>query len=267
MADPRPMPQASINHRYFISVWTIVRKEVTRFTRIWLQTILPPAITMALYFVIFGNLIGPRIGEMQGFSYMQYIAPGLIMMAIITNAYANVVSSLFGAKFQRHIEEILVAPIPNLLLLVGYMVGGMVRGVLVGLVVTATALCFTDLQVESWPVTLAVVILTAALFSLAGLLNALFATKFDDISIVPTFILTPLTYLGGVFYSIDMLPVFWQKVSLGNPILYMVNAFRYGLLGVSDIDITTAFSVIVLFCVVLFAVSLWLLERGVGLRT
>ena len=267
MADPMPTPSASINHRYFISVWTIVRKEVTRFTRIWLQTILPPAITMALYFVIFGNLIGPRIGKMHGFSYMQYIAPGLIMMAIITNAYANVVSSLFGAKFQRHIEEILVAPSPNLLLLVGYMVGGVVRGVLVGLVVTATALCFTDLQVASWPVTLAVVILTAALFSLAGLLNALFATKFDDISIVPTFILTPLTYLGGVFYSIDMLPTFWQKVSLVNPILYMVNAFRYGMLGVSDINIATAFGVIVLFCVVLFGVSLWLLERGAGLRT
>ncbi|MSQ68510.1 MAG: ABC transporter permease [Gammaproteobacteria bacterium] len=266
MGEQTPADQPGVNHRYLISVWTIVRKEVARFTRIWLQTILPPAITMALYFVIFGNLIGPRIGKMHGVDYMQYIAPGLIMMSVITNAYANVVSSLFGAKFQRHIEEILVAPIPSLLLLVGYMLGGIVRGVLVGIVVTATALCFTHLHVESWLVTVTVIVLTAALFSLAGLLNALFAKKFDDISIVPTFILTPLTYLGGVFYSIDMLPSFWQKVSLGNPILYMVNAFRYGMLGVSDISIATAFGVIVLFCVALFGASLWLLERGVGLR-
>lgn len=252
---------------YFVAFSTIVYKEISRFSRIWLQTILPPAITMALYFVIFGHLIGPRIGTMHGFSYMKYIAPGLIMMSVITNAYANVVSSLFGAKFQRHIEEILVAPIPNLLLLLGFVAGGVARGVVVGVVVTATALCFTDLHVHSWAITLAVVILTAALFSLAGFINALFAKKFDDISIVPTFILTPLTYLGGVFYSIDMLPAFWQHVSLVNPILYMVNAFRYGMLGVSDIDITTAFSVILLFCALLFGFSMVLLKRGVGLRT
>ena len=253
--------------RYLVAFLTIVYKEISRFMRIWLQTILPPAITMALYFVIFGHLIGPRIGEMHGFSYMQYIAPGLIMMSVITNAYANVVSSLFGAKFQRHIEEILVAPIPEILILLGFVTGGIVRGVLVGLVVTATALCFTELHVNSWWLTLAVVVMTAALFSLAGLINALYAKKFDDISIVPTFILTPLTYLGGVFYSIDMLPQFWQQVSLGNPILYMVNAFRYGMLGVSDISIGTAFSVITLACAVLFFVSLHLLRRGIGLRS
>ena len=257
-----------LRRRYYaIAFWTMLRKEINRFMRIWLQTILPPAITMALYFVIFGHLIGPRIGEMHGFTYMQYIAPGLIMMSIITNAYSNVVSSLFGAKFQRFIEEILVAPIPELLMLAGYVAGGVARGVIVGLVVTATALCFTDLHVQSWPVTLAVVVLTAALFSLAGLINALFAKKFDDISIVPTFILTPLTYLGGVFYSIDMLPPFWQHASLVNPILYMVNAFRYGMLGVSDISIQTAFSVLLLFTAALFLVSLALLKRGVGLRT
>ncbi|HMM78019.1 MAG TPA: ABC transporter permease [Gammaproteobacteria bacterium] len=260
---PKPVPSRG----YGVAFSTLLRKEISRFMRIWLQTILPPAITMALYFVIFGNLIGPRIGKMHGFDYMQYIAPGLIMMSVITNAYSNVVSSLFGAKFQRHIEEILVAPMPNLLLLSGFVAGGIARGVVVGIVVTATALCFTRLQVEHWFTTIAVVILTAALFSLAGFINALFAKKFDDISIVPTFILTPLTYLGGVFYSIDLLPPFWQQVSLGNPILYMVNAFRHGMLGVSDIDIGVAFTVILAFCAALFTLSMWLLKRGVGLRT
>jgi ABC-2 type transport system permease protein len=264
---PPPMPSAITARSHFIAFSTLVNKEISRFARIWLQTILPPAITMALYFVIFGNLIGPRIGQMHGFDYMQYIAPGLIMMAVITNAYSNVVSSLFGAKFQRHIEELLVSPMPNLLLLMGFVAGGIARGVVVGIVVTATALCFTEIHVEHWFTTLAVVILTAALFSLAGFINALYAKKFDDISIVPTFILTPLTYLGGVFYSIDMLSPFWQKVSLGNPILYMVNAFRYGMLGVSDIDIGVAFAVILAFCMALFALSMWLLNRGVGLRT
>ena len=265
MRDTKPAGMSL--HSCYVAFSTLVRKEISRFMRIWLQTILPPAITMALYFVIFGNLIGPRIGQMHGFDYMQYIAPGLIMMSIITNAYSNVVSSLFGAKFQRHIEEILVSPMSNLLLLSGFLVGGVARGVIVGIVVTATALCFTRLHVEHWFTTVAVVILTATLFSLAGFINALFAKKFDDISIVPTFILTPLTYLGGVFYSIDMLPPFWQRVSLGNPILYMVNAFRHGMLGVSDIDIDIAFGVILAFCIALFALSMWLLKRGVGLRT
>jgi len=261
------MPKSVSLRGYYVSFSTLLRKEISRFMRIWLQTILPPAITMALYFVIFGNLIGPRIGEMHGFAYMQYIAPGLIMMSVITNAYSNVVSSLFGAKFQRHIEELLVSPMPNLLLLSGFVAGGIARGVAVGVVVTGTALCFTELHVEHWFTTVAVVILTAALFSLAGFINALFAKKFDDISIVPTFVLTPLTYLGGVFYSIDMLPPFWQQVSLVNPVLYMVNAFRHGMLGVSDIDIGVAFAVIIAFCIGLFALSMWLLKRGVGLRT
>lgn len=252
---------------YLTAFATIVVKEVSRFMRIWVQTILPPAITMALYFVIFGNLIGPRIGTMDGFSYMQYIAPGIIMMAVITNAYANVVSSFFGAKFQRHIEEILVAPIPNVLIVTGFVVGGVIRGIIVGAVVTFVALFFTDLHVHSFAVTITVVIMTAALFSVAGFINALYAKKFDDISIVPTFVLTPLTYLGGVFYSIDLLPAFWQRLSLGNPILYMVNAFRYGVLGVSDIDIGIAFGVIVLFTMALFVASLYLLERGVGIRS
>lgn len=250
-----------------VALGTIVIKELNRFMRIWLQTILPSAITMGLYFVIFGNLIGPRIGTMGGFSYMEYIAPGIIMMAIITNAYSNVVSSFFGAKFQRHIEEILIAPVPNLLILTGYVCGGVCRGIIVGALVTVVALFFTDLHIHSYAVTLSVVVLTAALFSLGGFINAMFAKKFDDISIVPTFVLTPLTYLGGVFYSIDLLPEFWRQVSLLNPILYMVNAFRYGILGVSDIALLPAFAVILAFIVGLGLVSLAMLERGVGLRS
>lgn len=252
---------------YTVAFTTLLIKECNRFLRIWLQTILPPAISMGLYFVIFGHLIGPRIGEMGGFSYMQYIAPGIIMMAVITNAYSNVVSSFFGAKFQRHIEEILVAPVPNVLILAGYVAGGVCRGVCVGALVTVVASFFTDLHVHSLAVTFGVVVLTSALFSLGGFINAIFARKFDDISIVPTFVLTPLTYLGGVFYSIDLLPEFWRHMSLLNPILYMVNAFRYGILGVSDIPLGHAFMVILAFVVALTAWSLYLLERGVGLRS
>ena len=252
---------------YWVAFSTIVLKECNRFLRIWLQTILPPAISMGLYFVIFGHLIGARIGQMGGFSYVQYIAPGIIMMAVITNAYGNVVSSFFGAKFQRHIEEMLVAPVPNVLILAGYVCGGIGRGVCVAALVTLVASFFTDLAVHSYSVTFAVVLLTSTLFSLAGFINAIFARKFDDISVIPTFVLTPLTYLGGVFYSIDLLPAVWRHLSLLNPILYMVNAFRYGILGVSDIPLAQAFIVISGLVVLLTAWSLYLLERGVGLRS
>jgi len=234
--------------------------------RIWMQTIFPSAVTMSLYFVIFGNLIGSRVGKIGGYDYMQYLAPGLIMMAVITNAYNNVVSSFFGAKFQRHLEEMLVAPIPDYIILCGYVTGGALRGLLVGLLVTVVALFFTRLHISSALIMISVVCLTAILFSLAGFINGIFAKNFDDISVVPTFVLTPLTYLGGVFYSVDMLPDFWRAVSLANPILYMVSAFRYGILGVTDIPVTTAFSVIILFVVGLFWVSLYLLKRGVGIR-
>ncbi len=252
---------------YFVAYRTIVYKEVTRFTRIWLQTILPSAVTMTLYFVIFGNLIGKRIGQMGGYSYMEFLAPGLIMMAIITNSYGNVVSSFFGAKFIRHIEEMLVAPIPNYVILCGYVTGGVARGLIVGVVVTIVALFFTRLQVSSFPVMISIVLLTAIVFSLGGLINGIFAKNFDDTSVIPTFVLTPLTYLGGVFYSIDLLPNLWQKVSLANPILYMVNAFRYGILGVSDIPLSIAFAVIGGFVVGLFALSLYLMNHGVGIQT
>ena len=251
---------------WFISFQTIVTKELNRFLRIWLQTLLPPAITMSLYFVIFGSVIGNRIGEMSGINYMSYIAPGIIMMAIITNTYGNVVSSFFGAKFQRHIEEILVSPTPNIIILAGYVTGGVCRGILVGLIVTAVTLFFTPLKIYSLPISISVVVLTAILFSLLGFINGIFAKKFDDIAIVPTFVLTPLTYLGGVFYSIDLLPPFWKELSLINPVLYMVNAFRFGFLGVSDIGLIQAFAVIVTFILLMTFLCLYFMKKSFGLR-
>jgi ABC-type polysaccharide/polyol phosphate export systems, permease component len=251
----------------YIAFETIVRKEVVRVLRIWLQTVLPSGITMFLYIVIFGGLIGARIGSMEGISYMEFIVPGLIMMSVITNAYSNVVSSFFSAKFQRSIEELMVSPLSSTVIVGGYIAGGVIRGLLVALLVTIIALFFTRLQIHNVAIVFSIVILTAVLFSLGGFLNALFAKKFDDIAVVPTFVLTPLTYLGGVFYSIKMLPDFWQSISLVNPILYLVNAFRYGFLGVSDIDIYHAFGVLIVFIAVLFALNVHLINRGIGLRS
>jgi ABC-2 type transport system permease protein len=245
---------------------TIVIREFSRIVRIWGQTIVPPAITATLYFIIFGSLIGRRIGDMGGFSYMQYIAPGLIMMSVITNSYGNVVSSFFGAKFGRHIEELLVSPLPSWLIVLGYVTGGVVRGLLVGIVVTLIALFFTRLHVEHWFVVVSAVLLTSVVFSLGGFVNAVFAKNFDQISFVPTFILTPMTYLGGIFYSISMLPDWAQAVSKINPILYMVNAFRYGFLGRSDIDVGLAFAIMIGGVAVMFGACVWLLNRGTGIR-
>jgi len=249
-----------------VALKTIVRKEVVRVLRIWVQTIFPPAITMTLYFIIFGNLIGRRIGDMGGYDYMQYIAPGLIMMSVITNSYGNVVSSFFGAKFGRHVEEMLVTPMSNATIILGHVAGGVIRGLIVGGLVTMVALIFTRLEVQHPFITLSIVLLSSIVFALAGFINAIFARKFDDISIVPTFVLTPLTYLGGVFYSISLLPEFWQRLSLANPILYMINAFRYGVLGTSDISILHAYTIVLLFVAVLFTVCLVLMNRGVGIR-
>ncbi|HQU14605.1 MAG: ABC transporter permease [Chromatiales bacterium 21-64-14] len=251
----------------YVAFKTIVIKEVLRFARIWLQTILPPVITTSLYFVIFGHLIGARIGVMDGFRYIEFIVPGLIMMAVITNSYSNVVSSFYGAKFQRSVEELLVSPMPNYVILLGFVTGGVARGLVVGIAVSAVSLFFSHLQVSHPLVACTTVILTSVVFSLAGFINAVFAKSFDDISIVPTFVLTPLTYLGGVFYSISLLPPFWQRASLANPILYMVNTFRYGFLGVSDIGLVTAYSIILGFIVALFIISLYLLRHGVGIRS
>jgi ABC-2 type transport system permease protein len=251
----------------FQALKTIVSREVRRFLRIWIQTIVPPAITISLYFVIFGNLIGSRIGKMGGYDYMQFVVPGLIMMAVIQNSYGNVVSSFFGTKFQRNIEELLVSPVSEMTILAGYIIGGMARGLMVGVIVTLLSLFFTDLQVENWWITGSMVLMTSLVFSLAGFLNAIFAQSFDDIAIVPTFILTPLIYLGGVFYSVDLLPPFWAKVSMINPILYMVNGFRHGILGVSDVPITTAFIMLCIFVLVGFFLAMHLLTRAAKLRS
>jgi ABC-2 type transport system permease protein len=265
-ADTLTTTEAKRDGHRWIGFRTIVIREFGRIMRIWAQTLVPPAITAALYFVIFGSLIGRRIGDMGGVSYMQYIAPGLIMMSVITNSYGNVVSSFFGAKFGRHIEELLVAPLPNWLIVAGYVAGGLVRGLLVGLVVTVIALFFTHLHVEHIVAVVAAVLFTAIIFSLLGFINAVFAKNFDQISFVPTFILTPLTYLGGVFYSISMLPAWAQAMSKANPILYMVNAFRYGFLGHSDVNLALSFALMVVAVVVLFGTCVWLMEKGTGTR-
>ncbi|MBA57066.1 MAG: ABC transporter permease [Pseudomonadales bacterium] len=246
---------------------TIVRKEIRRFMRIWVQTLIPPAITIALYFVIFGELIGRRIGQIGDYSYMEYIVPGLIMMSVITNSYSNVVSSFFSTKFQRSIEEMLVSPMPNYVVIGGFVLGGVARGIAVGAIVTLLSLFFAHLSVENIWITMSMVVLTAILFSLGGFINAVYAGSFDDISIVPTFVLTPLTYLGGVFYSIKMLPDFWQGVSQVNPIVYMVNGFRYGILGISDISIGFAYGMVITFIVLLYGWAHWLLKYGVGIRS
>jgi len=256
-----------MNHKQnFTAFKTIFIKEVLRFLRIWVQTLIPPAITMTLYFVIFGNLIGKAIGEMDGFKYIEYIIPGLIMMSVITNSYSNVVAAFFSAKFQGHVEELIISPVPNHVILLGYIGGGMARGLAVGLIVTIVSLFFSDLNIKHPVITLAIVIMTSMLFSIAGFINAVFARNFDDISIVPTFVLTPLTYLGGVFYSINLLSDFWQNVSLINPVLYMVNGFRYGILGVSDISPVASFSLVFVFTTILYLFAYNLLKKGVGIR-
>lgn len=250
-----------------VALQTIVYREARRFLRIWPQTLLPPAITMVLYFVIFGNLIGSQIGDMRGFTYMQYIVPGLIMMSVITNSYSNVVSSFFSAKFQHSIEELMVSPVSPHTILIGFAMGGILRGLGVGAIVSILSLFFTDLQIHNLAITVLVIVCTSAVFALGGFLNAIFARNFDDISIIPAFVLTPLTYLGGVFYSVDMLGPFWKTLSLANPILHMVNAFRYGILGVSDINISTAIALMLLTTLVLYTICVRLLISGRGMRT
>ncbi len=250
----------------YVAFMTILVKEVRRFTRIWPQTLLPSAITMSLYFVIFGSLIGSRIGEMGGFTYMQFVVPGLIMMAIVTNSYSNVVSSFFGSKFNHSVEELLVSPTPNYVILLGYVAGGVTRGLCVAFIVTAVSLFFTKLQIHSYLITISIVLMTSILFALAGFINAVYANSFDDISIVPTFVLTPLIYLGGVFYSMDLLPEFWANVSKLNPLVYVVNAFRYGVLGVSDVGLWFSYVMIAGFTLVAFCYSMHLLNTGARLR-
>ncbi|MDE1478764.1 ABC transporter permease [Xenorhabdus bovienii] len=252
---------------YWVALKTLWMKEITRFGRIWVQTLLPPVITMSLYFVIFGNLVGSRIGEMGGFSYMQFIVPGLIMMSVITNSYANVSSSFFGAKFQGSIEEVLVAPVPTHIIIAGFVGGGVARGVCVGILVTLVSQLFVPVQIHSWSMVVITLLTTSIVFSLAGLLNAIYAKTFDDISIIPTFVLTPLTYLGGVFYSLTLLPEFWQLVSKLNPIVYMISGFRYGFLGITDVSLTMTLGMLGMFIFVFYLLAWYLIESGRGLRT
>ncbi|MBO2610911.1 ABC transporter permease [Shewanella algae] len=252
---------------YLVAFKSILIKEITRFTRIWVQTLVPPAITMTLYFLIFGNLVGSRIGEMGGVSYMEFIAPGLIMMSVITNSYSNVASSFFSAKFQRNLEELIVAPVPHYVMIAGYVGGGVARGLLVGLIVTLVAMFFVDLSVQHLGLVIVTVFLTSVLFALGGLINAVFAKSFDDISIIPTFVLTPLTYLGGVFYSLSLLPDFWRGVSALNPVVYMINVFRYGFLGFADMSVPLSIGMMLGFCAGLWLLAYYLISRGIGLRS
>jgi ABC-2 type transport system permease protein len=265
-ASPDPLHARSVPQRYRTALYTVVRREVARILRIWGQTLVPPAITMTLYFLIFGGLIGSQIRDMDGLRYMDFIVPGLVMMSVIQNSYGNISSSFFGAKFGRHVEELLVSPMPPWVILTGYVAGAVLRGLMVGAIVLVIAMFFTRIQMPHPFVTLATVLLGATIFSLAGFVNAVYAKKFDDIAIVPTFILTPLTYLGGVFYSVKLLPAWAETATYFNPIFYMVNAFRYGMLGQSDVPLTLAFALMLGFVFVLGAVGLTLLKKGVGLR-
>ena len=257
----------SVTQQHWTALFTIARREINRILRIWTQTLIPPAITMTLYFLIFGGLIGSRVGQMDGIAYMDFIVPGLVMMSVIQNSYGNISSSFFGAKFGRHVEELLVSPMPNWVILGGYVAGAVLRGLMVGVMVLLIAMLFTRVRIPHPLVTLSTVLLGATIFSLAGFVNAVFAKKFDDVAIVPVFILTPLTYLGGVFYSVRLLPDWAEAATHLNPIFYMVNAFRYGLLGVSDVPLWVAYALMLGFVVALTALSLWLLRRGVGLRS
>lgn len=252
---------------YFTALKSLAVKETNRYLRIWVQTLVPPVITTSLYFIIFGKMIGSRIGEMGGFSYMEFIVPGLIMMSTITSSYSNVSSSFFSQKFQKNIEELLVAPVPTHVIIWGFVFGGLGRSMLVGTLVTIISLFFVPLHVYSWVIVVLTLVMTAILFSLAGLLNGIFAQSFDDVSIVPTFVLQPLTYLGGVFYSISMLPPIWQTISKVNPIVYMISGFRYGFLGTIDVPIFLSIGILVLFIVVLYSVCWYLIQKGRGLRS
>lgn len=255
-----------MQYNYKVGFITLLRREIIRIMRIWPQTLLPPIITMSLYFMIFGSFIGSKIGVIHGVSYISFIMPGLIMMSVLTNSYLNVVSSLFGSKFQKNIEEMIMSPLSTLTIMLGFLAGGMFRGLTIGFLVTIVSLFFTKIQIYNLFVVIIVVVLTSLLFATGGILNALYAKSFDDISIIPTFVITPLTYLGGVFYSIDSLPVFWQKVSLFNPILYIINTFRYGFIGISDINVVSAIFIIIFANIILFSLAYYLLSKGVGLK-
>lgn len=249
-----------------IALDTLLRKEVYRFMRLWSQTLIPPAITMSLYFIIFGKFIGSQIQEIEGYAYIQFIVPGLVMMSIMTNAYANTASSFFLTKFNRSIEEMIVSPMPNWVILIGFVLGGTIRGVIVGFIVMLIAMLFTHIPMSHFFIVIFMGILAAMVFSLGGLINAIYAKRFDDISFIPTFVLTPLTYLGGVFYSINELPPLCRMLSMFNPVLEMVDTFRYGLLGISDLNIYLGFGIVGVFFIIMFFWALTLMQKGTGIK-
>lgn len=253
--------------KYWAAFPTLFRSEVRRFLEIWAGTLLPSAITLVLYLLIFGSLVGDRIGPMRGIDYVEFIIPGLIMLTVIMNAYENVTFSLYLSKFEHDIEEVLVAPVPNPVILAGYVAGGVSRGLLVGVLSAIICALFSPLQIHNIWIILATVVFASAIFSMAGFINALFANSFDDVSIIPIFVLTPLTYLGGVFYSIELLPDFWKNLSLANPVLYIINAARYGFIGIAEVNLGVAFGMMSGFIILFFGFSLWLLNRGTGLRS
>jgi ABC-2 type transport system permease protein len=255
-----------IIYRQMIALQTLISREIQRFMRIWTQTLLPPAITMSLYFIIFGKLIGPQIRLIDGYEYIQYIIPGLIMMSIMTTAYANTSSSFFLTKFNKSIEEMLVSPMPNLVILCGFTLGGTLRGLMIGVIVLGISLFFTTLTIHHLSIVISMAILSAMVFSIGGLINAIYAKRFDDISFIPTFLLTPLTYLGGVFFSIKQLSPGWRYLATFNPILAMVDTFRFGILGVSDLSIIWGFSLVIMLLILLFIWALVLLNKGVGIK-
>lgn len=250
-----------------IGLLTLTKKEVVRVFRIWKQTLLPPVVTTSLYFLIFGSFIGNRIGRLQDVSYIDFIVPGLIIMSVLTNAYANVSSSVFGQKFQNNIDELLVSPLETPIILCGFLSGGVVRSLVIGTLVAFVSSLFSSFKVYHVGIMILTLLLTSILFSLTGFLNALYAKKFDDIAVIPTFVLTPLTYLGGVFYTVSLLSPFWQKISIFNPILYIVNLFRYSLLGISDINISIALAVLTFLTAALWILSYKLLHKGIGLKS
>lgn len=256
-----------IFEKNWVAYTTIVRSEIWRFTRLWSQTFLPPVITTVLYYIIFGKFIGSQIAPIEGYTYMQFIVPGLVMMSIITSAFMNVVSSFFTSKFVKQLEELLVSPVSPIIIISGYVTGGVVRGLLTGAIVLGVALFFTKLTIVHIGILIFFAVLTSVFFSLLGLITGIYAKNFDGVQIIPTFVLTPLTYLGGVFYSIEMLPAFWQNVSLANPILYMVNGFRYGFLGISDVSLVPSSLLLLIMCLVAIGVTLYLFKIGRGLRT
>ncbi len=259
--------QTNYNSIQITAYFTIVRKEVLRFSRIWKQTLIPPVITNVLYFIIFGNLIGSRIGEIESHSYTDFMFPGLLLMSIITHSYTNTVSSLYISKYHRYIEELLVSPLRSYTILAGFITGGIIIGISVGIVVFLASLFFISFKVHNFPLMIIIIILSSTLFSMCGFLNGLFANDWDDINVVPTFIMTPLTYLGGVFFSISMLPSIWQDIALVNPILYFINALRYSMLGITDVSVSLSFFIIVLFNIILAALCIYFLKSGKGLRT